>query len=151
MFMPIIEYNDEYFMREAIKEARQALEEDEVPIGCVIVCNNTIIARAHNMIQRLKDSTAHAEMIAITAAEEYLHSKYLKDCTLYVTLEPCIMCAGAMLWAQIPRVVYGADDEKRGAFLYGFPYYPTATIDGGVLEEECKELVKDFFRKKRKK
>lgn len=139
-------------MREALKEARKAFEADEVPIGAVIVCDNKIIARAHNLTERLNDVTAHAEMQAFTAAEEYLSGKYLDECTLYVTIEPCVMCAGASMWSQIGRIVYGAGDEKRGFMKYSKNIlHPKTTIAGGVLEEECSQIMKEFFRNKRDK
>lgn len=147
--MPIIEYNDEYFMRQALNEAQMAFDEGEVPVGCVIMCNNSIISKGHNMTEMLKDSTSHAEIIAITSAEEYLQSKYLKDCTLYVTVEPCVMCAGAIYWAQIPRIVFGTKDEKRGASLFGHLYHPTAQVTSGIMQEECSKMMKDFFKNKR--
>lgn len=142
-------YTDEYFMREAIKQAELAFEQDEVPVGAVIVANKSIIAKAHNYTERLNDVTAHAEMQAITAASEYLGGKYLKDCTLYVTMEPCVMCAGALNWAQITRVVFGAYDERRGAGRFTSIYHPKTKVEGGVLEEECSSLVKLFFQSKR--
>lgn len=142
--------SDEYFMRAALKEAIRASEEDEVPVGAVIVCKNTIIAKGYNMTERLNDVTAHAEMIAFTAAASYLNSKYLKECTLYVTLEPCVMCAGAAFWTQIPHVVFGARDEKRGFMRAGEQLlHPSANIKGGILEEECSNLITDYFRRKR--
>lgn len=144
------EHDDNYFMQEALKQAQQAYQQGEVPIGCVIICNNKIIARGYNMTEQLKDSTAHAEILAITSAEQILQSKYLKDCALYVTIEPCLMCAGAILWSQISKVVYGAKDDKRGISLYiDQPYHPKTKIIGGVLKEECSKLVKDFFKNKR--
>ncbi|MBR5467247.1 MAG: nucleoside deaminase [Bacteroidaceae bacterium] len=141
---------DEQYMRQALLQAHQALAEGEIPIGAVIVCQGKIIARGHNLTERLHDVTAHAEMQAITAAAEYLGGKYLKDCTLYVTVEPCIMCAGALGWSQISRVVYGAADEKRG-FLNFAPQalHPRCELVGGVLQEECASLMKNFFQKKR--
>ncbi len=143
-------YDDNYFMREAIKQAGQAYQQGEVPIGCVIVCNDKIIARGYNMTEQLKDCTAHAEILAITSAEHVLQSKYLKDCTLYVTIEPCLMCAGAIFWSQISKIVYGAKDDKRGVSLYiDRPYHPKTKIISGILEEECAKLVKDFFKNKR--
>jgi|SRR6056297_269101 len=143
-------YSDEYFMKEALKEAKKAFEKDEVPIGAVIVYKNIIIARAHNLTETLQDVTAHAEMQAFTAASNYIGAKYLKECTLYVTVEPCTMCAGAAFWTQIPRIVYGATDNKRG-FMQANPYipHPKTTITNGVLEEECGDLLIDFFQKKR--
>ena len=145
-----MENKDEQYMQRALDEARQALKEGEIPIGAVVVCKDRIIARAHNLTETLCDVTAHAEMQAITAAANQLGGKYLTDCTLYVTVEPCTMCAGAIGWAQIPRIVYGTADEKRGFHEY-VPHalHPKATVTGGVLEEECKQLMQDFFQKKR--
>lgn len=142
--------SDEYFMRQALNEAQKALERDEVPVGAVIVCNQKIIARTHNLTEALNDVTAHAEMQAITAGANVLGGKYLKDCTLYVTLEPCPMCAGGLLWSQISKIVYGAKDVKRGYSQY-HPHllHPKTEIVSGVLEEECSSLIKDFFQKKR--
>ena len=117
--MAVIEYDDEFFMRKALQEAHLALDEKEIPIGCVVVCKDKIIGKGHNMTERLNDSTSHAEMIAISASEEFLGGKYLKDCTLYVTIEPCLMCCGAMYWTQIKRVIYGARDMKKGCLLKG--------------------------------
>lgn len=142
-------FNDEYFMRKALEEANRAYELDEVPVGAVIVANNTIIAKGHNLTEKLTDVTAHAEMQCITAAAEYLGGKYLKKCTLYVTLEPCAMCAGALNWSQISKVVYGAKDEKRGALKYETIFHPKTEIFGGILAEECGELLQEFFREKR--
>ncbi len=144
-------FTDEYWMREALKEARTAGEKDEVPVGAVIVAGNRVIARAHNLTETLNDVTAHAEMQAITAAASYLGGKYLKDCTLYVTLEPCTMCAGALYWAQITRIVYGASDPKRGFSLSPVsPLHPSTGVTFGILEPECAGLLKDFFERKRK-
>ena len=141
---------DEQSMRQALQQAHQALAEGEIPIGAVIVCQGKVIARGHNLTERLHDVTAHAEMQAITAAAEYLGGKYLKDCTLYVTVEPCIMCAGALGWSQISRVVYGASDEKRGFLNYApQALHPRCELKGGVLEDECASLMKSFFQKKR--
>jgi tRNA(adenine34) deaminase len=141
---------DEQYMRQALQQAHQALAEGEIPIGAVIVCQGKVIARGHNLTERLHDVTAHAEMQAITAAAEYLGGKYLKDCTLYVTVEPCIMCAGALGWSQISRVVYGASDEKRGFLNYApQALHPRCELKGGVLEDECASLMKSFFQKKR--
>lgn len=138
------------FMREALKEARYAAEEGEIPIGAVIVCKGQIIARAHNLTETLHDVTAHAEMQAITAATEYLGGKYLQDCTLYVTLEPCIMCAGALGWSQISEVVYGASDPRRGFQTFApKALHPKTNVLQGVLAEECLQLVTDFFKRKR--
>ncbi|MBR0297878.1 MAG: nucleoside deaminase [Bacteroidales bacterium] len=141
---------DEKYMREALAEARYALDEGEIPIGAVIVCKGRIIARGHNQTETLSDPTAHAEMIAITAATEYIGGKYLADCTLYVTVEPCPMCAGALAWAQIPRIVYGADDPKRGSTLFSPSlYHPRTEITSGILGEECGRLMVEFFKEKR--
>lgn len=147
------EQRDMRFMREALKEARQAFEEDEIPIGAVIVINGRIVARAHNRTEALRDVTAHAEMQAITAAAENLGGKYLPECTLYVTVEPCCMCAGALGWSQAGRIVYGAPDDKKGAgtyFLQKSPYHPKTKVEGGVLADEAAELMREFFRKKRR-
>jgi tRNA(adenine34) deaminase len=141
---------DEFFMREALREAHKSFDKDEVPVGAVIVANDRIIARAHNLTETLNDVTAHAEMQAITAAASYIGGKYLKDCTLYVTLEPCLMCAGALYWAQIARIVYGATDSKRGFSLCPTsPLHPATTIANGILEKECAVILTDFFKKKR--
>jgi len=148
--MAIIEFTDEYFMREALKEANLAFEDDEVPIGAVIVANDRVIAKAHNLTERLNDVTAHAEMQAFTAAANYLGGKYLNDCTLYVTLEPCVMCAGASFWAQLGKIVYGAKDEKRGySKCNAAILHPKTIIKGGVMQKECEELIITFFKKKR--
>lgn len=148
--MTILEYDDAYFMTKAYDLALQALDEEEVPVGAVVVCKGKIIASAYNQTQKLNDPTAHAEMQAITCATDAIGGKYLTDCTLYVTLEPCVMCAGALCWSQIGRVVYGAKDEKRGAsILQENIYHPKTQITSGVLEEECSKLLKDFFKKKR--
>lgn len=141
---------DEYFMGKALEEAREALKAGEVPIGAVVVCKDKIIARAHNMTETLTDVTAHAEMQAITSAANALGGKYLTECTLYVTVEPCTMCAGAIGWAQIPRIIYGARDEKRGYSLVApGALHPKAKITGGILEEECRRLMVEFFSAKR--
>lgn len=141
---------DEHYMRQALQEAQKALSAGEVPIGAVIVCRGQIIARGHNLTERLHDVTAHAEMQAVTAAAEYLGGKYLPDCTLYVTVEPCIMCAGALGWAQISRVVYGTGDEKRGFCRFApQALHPKCEVVSGVLEKECALLMKSFFQKKR--
>lgn len=146
-------FSDEYFMKEALKEALKALEKDEVPVGAVIVWNNQIIARAHNLTETLNDVTAHAEMQAFTAAASACGGKYLTDCTLYVTLEPCLMCAGASYWTQIGRIVYGADDEKKGYTLLKANniLHPHTRVKKGVLYNECSKLLTDFFSGKRKK
>lgn len=140
---------DELYMREALKLAKTAFEEDEVPIGAVIVSQGKIIGKGYNLTERLNDVTAHAEMQAFTAASSFLGGKYLKDCVLYVTIEPCVMCAGASYWTQINRVVYGAKDEKRGASMHGNLFHPKTEVVSGVLQDECAELVKSFFRNKR--
>lgn len=141
---------DERFMREALKEARKALDKDEVPIGAVIVCAGTVIARAHNLTEQLTDVTAHAEMQAFTSAANYLGGKYLHECTLYVTIEPCIMCAGASFWAQLGRLVYGAADPKRGFMSVGTRLlHPKTVITSGILQEECSGLVTSYFQSKR--
>ena len=142
--------DDERFMLAALDEARAAAERDEVPIGAVVVCQGRIIARAHNLTETLTDVTAHAEMQAITSAAAYLGGKYLTDCTLYVTVEPCLMCAGALGWSQIARVVYGAADDKRGYDIFcAAPFHMKTQITAGVLEAECSQLMTDFFRRKR--
>ena len=147
----IIINNDERFMRVAIDEARKAYEKDEVPIGAVIVCKNTIIAKAYNLVETLKDPSAHAEMQAITAAANWLGSKYLKDCTIYVTIEPCSMCAAALGWAQIDKIVYGASDPKKGfSTIAPKVLHPKTTVVGGICDEECGSLMRDFFKEKRK-
>jgi tRNA(adenine34) deaminase len=144
-------YNDVYFMKQALQEAQKARDLDEVPVGAVIVVNNQIITRSHNFTEHLHDVTAHAEIQAITAASEYLGAKYLTGCTLYVTLEPCVMCAGALYWSQIDKIVFGARDEKRGAGRFQNElYHPKTLIINGVLEDECAELMVDFFKSKRK-
>ena len=142
--------SDEHYMRKALQEAQAAYAEGEIPIGAVVVCQDRIIARAHNLTETLHDVTAHAEMQTITQAANELGGKYLTDCTLYVTVEPCTMCAGALGWSQIPRVVYGCRDEKRGYQLYApRALHPRCTITGGILEEECRQLMLDFFKAKR--
>ena len=138
---------DEKFMRMAINEARKALNEEEVPIGAVAVCGDRVVGRGHNLVETLCDATAHAEMQSITAAASTLGGKYLKGCTLYVTVEPCVMCAGALAWSQIDRVVYGAADPKRGyTTVGGRIFHPKTEVAGGVLAEECEELMKEFFK-----
>ena len=145
-----MELQDERFMREALREAQAARSEGEVPIGAVVVARGRIIGRGHNMTERLHDPTAHAEMIALTAATESLGGKYLTDCTLYVTVEPCPMCAGAIGWAQVPRIVYGAADPKRGFQEYApRVLHPKAECIGGILEEECRQLMQEFFKSRR--
>ncbi len=143
---------DEYYMTAALKEARLAFEEEEIPVGAVVVLDGKIIARGHNMVERLHDPTAHAEMIALTSAFNYLGSKYLPEAVLYVTVEPCLMCTGALYWSKIGRIVWGADDEKNGHKRITrdqWPFHPKTEITRGVLKEECAELMKAFFRKKR--
>ena len=162
-------FSDEYFMQEALKEAKKAFNADEIPVGAVIVCNNKIIARAHNLTERLNDVTAHAEMQAITSASSFLNGKYLNECTLYVTLEPCLMCAGAIGWAQFGKLVYGAEDTKRGFKLLNEKndltrprdilsheerkgkqlLHPKTEVKSGILNAECALLIKTFFQKKR--
>ena len=142
---------DECYMRKALEEARRAFEADEIPVGAVVVCGDQIIARGHNLTEMLHDVTAHAEMQAITAAAEHLGGKYLDVCTLYVTVEPCIMCAGAIGWSQLGRLVYGASDPKRGySFFAPQALHPKTKVVSGVLEEECAALMKEFFQRKRR-
>lgn len=140
---------DKQFMQEALKLAKYAFQEDEIPIGAIVVCKGKIIGKGYNLTERLKDVTAHAEMQAITAASNYLGSKYLSECTLYVTIEPCVMCTGALYWTQLKRVVYGASDPKRGSSLYSNLYHPKTEIVHGVMEADCKELIRSFFSNKR--
>jgi tRNA(adenine34) deaminase len=142
--------NDEFFMKQAFAQAIEAYEKDEVPVGAVVVHSQRIIARAHNLTETLNDVTAHAEMQAITAAANYIGGKYLNECALYVTLEPCVMCAGAIFWAQLGKLVFGAPDKKRGfSLLNQHLLHPKTALVGGVLEVECSELITDFFQKKR--
>ena len=143
-------YDDEYFMRQALIEAAYAAEEGEVPVGAVVVSNDRIIARGHNQTERLKDPTAHAEMLAITGAVNTIGAKYLPECKLYVTLEPCIMCAGAIGWAQVGSIIYGTTDEKKGYEKFApKAFHPKATVKKGVLEDECREIIRSFFKAKR--
>ena len=142
-------FTDEYFMKKALQEAEIAFEKDEIPVGAVIVVNDTIIARTHNSTELLHDVTAHAEMQAITSAANFLGGKYLKGCTLYVTLEPCQMCAGALYWSQISKIVFGATDIKRGYKTLGTQIHPKTEVVSGILEKECAELMTNFFQKKR--
>jgi tRNA(adenine34) deaminase len=142
-------FTDEYFMKKALQEAEIAFEKDEIPVGAVIVVNNTVIARTHNLTELLHDVTAHAEMQAITSAANFLGGKYLKGCTLYVTLEPCQMCAGALYWSQISKIVFGATDSKRGYKTLGTQIHPKTEVVSGILEKECAELMTSFFQKKR--
>lgn len=147
--MELSVFSDEHFMKMALKEAQKAFDSDEVPVGAVIVCNNTIIARGHNLTERLNDVTAHAEMQAFTAAAEYLGGKYLNECTLYVTLEPCVMCAGASYWAQIGKIVFGAFDPKRGYQRFKHLTHPKTEVVGGIMQNECSTLIQQFFKQKR--
>lgn len=143
-------HSDEYFMKQAIAEANKAYESGEVPVGAVVVSNNKIISRGHNQTELLTDVTAHAEIIAITAAESYLNSKYLNGCTLYVTLEPCVMCAGALYWSQMSKVVFGAADDKKGFMKYGKELlHPKTKLEYGILHDECSTIISDFFKDKR--
>ena len=143
---------DEYYMTQALKEAKKAFDEDEIPVGAVVVINGKIIARGHNMTEKLNDPTAHAEMIALTSAFNLLGSKYLPEATLYITLEPCLMCAGAMYWSKLGKIVWGGDDEKNGHKRItgpNWPFHQKTEIIYGVMKEECGQLMKDFFKKKR--
>lgn len=149
--MEIQLFSDEYFMKEALKEAQKAFEKDEVPVGAIVVWNNRIIARAHNLTETLTDVTAHAEMQAFTAASNAIGGKYLYECTLYVTVEPCLMCAGAAYWTQLGKIVYGASDEQRGfTKIRQKLVHPKTQVVSGILENQCSKVVKDFFSKKRK-
>ena len=148
--MGINPFDDNYFMKEAIKEAEKALAKDEIPVGAVVVCENQIIARAHNYTESLNDVTAHAEMQAFTAASDYLGGKYLNECTLYVTLEPCVMCAGASYWTQIKEIVYGTNDMKRGfSKLSENILHPKTVVESGLMRVECSKLLTNFFKSKR--
>ena len=153
---------DEFFMQQALKEARKAFDKDEVPVGAVIVINDKIIARGYNQVETLTDPTAHAEMIALTSAFNYLGSKYLPDASVYITIEPCLMCAGALFWSKVGKIIYGADDEKNGYKKYlpsasmangsrevPWPFHPKTALVQGVLKDECCELMKEFFNAKR--
>ena len=145
--------NDEQFMKQALREAQKAFDEDEVPVGAIIVLNDKIIARGYNQVEKLNDCTAHAEIIALTSAFNYLGSKYLPEATIYVTVEPCVMCAGALYWSKIGRIVYGALDEKNGykhITQENSPFHPKTVLTTGVLAEDCAELMKSFFRSKRR-
>lgn len=143
-------YTDDHFMKKAIQEAELAERNGEVPVGAVIVCNNVVIAKAHNQVEKLNDITAHAEVLAITSAANYLGSKYLDDCTLFVTLEPCVMCAGAIYWSRMGRVVYGASDDKRGFMRYGKELlHPSSKLEYGICHDDCSTLLKEFFKKRR--
>ena len=143
-------FSHEYFMKKALDEARLALEKNEVPVGAVLVWGNQVIARAHNLTETLNDVTAHAEMQAFTSGANFIGGKYLNECTLYVTLEPCVMCAGASYWTQLGKLVYGASDPKRGYHLHGdILLHPKTEVIGGIMENECAELIREFFRQKR--
>lgn len=143
-------FSDDHFMKEALKEAHKAFDKDEVPVGVVVVANKRVIARAHNLTQALNDVTAHAEMQAITSAADFIGGKYLKGCTVYVTLEPCVMCAGALFWSQVDSVVFGAVDVKRGFTNVGNLLHPRTKVKSGVMADDCADLLKLFFQKKRK-
>ena len=145
----IIEFDDNYFMSKAIDGAKTALSKGEVPIGAVIVAENKIIARAHNMVEALKDVTAHAEILAITSASNYIGGKYLENCSIYVTLEPCQMCAGALYWSRISKIFFGAADPKRGFKILGTKVHPKTKVQGGILQKECKDLLDKFFISRR--
>lgn len=148
--MELQPYSETYFMRQALEEAQLAFEEGEIPIGAVVVCRGQIIARAHNEVERLKDPTAHAELLAITAATEYMGGKFLSDCQLYVTVEPCVMCAGALFWARLGEIIYGAGEEKFGFRHYAPDLFPRrAKVRGGILAEEAAELMRRFFATRR--
>jgi len=143
-------YSDDHFMKLALEEANLAFEEGEIPVGAVITAGNQVIAKAHNQVQRLNDVTAHAEMLAITAAQNHLGAKYLNECTLYVTLEPCIMCGGALFWAQLKKLVIGANDDRRGfSSLNTHILHPKTTMQSGILKDDCEKLIHDFFNKMR--
>ena len=148
--MEINPFNDNHFMKEALKEANKALRKDEIPVGCVIVCENKVIARAHNFTERLNDVTAHAEMQAFTSASDFLGGKYLNECTLYVTLEPCVMCGGASYWTQLKKLVYGAKDVQRGySQLSENILHPKTEVISGIMATECSKLLTEFFKTKR--
>lgn len=142
-------FTDEYFMKMALQEAEAAFEKDEVPVGCIIISSNRVIARSHNLTETLNDVTAHAEMQAITSAANFLGGKYLQNCTMYITLEPCVMCAGALNWSQISKVVIGARDEQRGFINKNLTLHPKTEVVTGILANECSQIVLDFFRSKR--
>lgn len=143
-------YTDAYYMKKALEEAQTAFDKGEVPVGAVIVCNKSIIAKSHNQVEILNDATAHAEIIAITAASNYLGSKYLEECTMFVTLEPCLMCAGAIKWSRIGRLVYAASDDKAGFMNYGKEVlHPDTKLEFGVMHNECSQILKDFFKMRR--
>lgn len=147
--MPTV-FTDEYYMKEALKEAQKAFDKDEVPVGAIVVCNDKIIARSHNMTEKLNDVTAHAEMLAITSATNFLGGKYLNECTLYITLEPCIMCAGALFWSQVKKIVYAASDVKRGfSLVEATILHPKTEVVVGVMQQEASDLITCFFKSKR--
>ena len=143
-------FSDEYFMKKAFLEAQSAFEKGEIPVGAIVVCDNRVIAKSHNLTELLNDVTAHAEMQSITAAANFLGGKYLKGCTIYITLEPCQMCAGALYWSQIDRVIFGASDPQRGFRAMGAKLHPKTQITSGILEQECADLMVRFFQQKRK-
>ena len=146
----MMQEDDKYYMKQALAEARKAFERGEVPVGAVVVCQNRVIARSHNLTETLNDVTAHAEMQAITAAPDYLGGKYLTNCTLYVTVEPCVMCAGAIAWAQMGKLIYGAGDEKKGySRLAPTTLHPKTVVEKGLMEEECASIMKEFFKQRR--
>lgn len=148
----MLEYDDEYFMQQALKEARLAYEADEVPVGAVVVMNNKVISRGHNQVELLNDATAHAEILALTSAFNFLGSKYLPNATLYVTVEPCLMCSGALYWSKVGRIVFGTPDPKNGyqhITLENWPFHPKTTLSSGILEDECAFLMRSFFKSKR--
>lgn len=146
----MMQEDDKYYMKQALAEARKAFERGEVPVGAVVVCQNRVIARSHNLTEKLNDVTAHAEMQAITAASDYLGGKYLTNCALYVTVEPCVMCAGAIAWAQMGKLIYGAGDEKKGySRLAPTALHPKTVVEKGVMEEECASIMKEFFKQRR--
>ena len=151
MYFYVMQLNDDYFMKFALKEAEKAANQNEIPVGAIVVVEDKIIARAHNLTQRLNDVTAHAEMQAITSAANYLSGKYLIGCTLYVTLEPCLMCAGALIWSQLNRLVYGTSDPKKGFMQSGIQLHPKTKITPGILKNESKVLLDNFFSNRRKK
>ena len=142
-------FTDEYYMQKALTEAQKAFDQDEIPVGAIVVINDRIIAKSHNLTELLNDVTAHAEMQSITASANFLGGKYLINCTLYVTVEPCQMCAGALYWSQISKIVYGATDSQRGFTKMGTQLHPKTVVISGVLEQECANLIQEFFRKKR--
>ena len=146
----MMQEDDKYYMKQALAEARKAFERGEVPVGSVVVCQNRVIARSHNLTETLNDVTAHAEMQAITAASDYLGGKYLTNCALYVTVEPCVMCAGAIAWAQMGKLIYGAGDEKKGySRLAPTALHPKTVVEKGLMEEECASIMKEFFKQRR--